>query len=290
MTNQRFALKAALAAAGLSVAAIGCILGSNPNENSVVFGSLGGANGGAGTTGTGQGGAGGISPIVGTALATFDTTDTGTMGFALDDYADTAQTNLNAAASTSKPTLTFDGAEGSPAAGSLKIVAPYSGASQYVDIQKQLGQATMPASLQDWSGGKMHVRIKVDAGSTFGGGVQAYVKTTGAYVFGGTFTNLAKNNTWQEFILNVDSPMTRNGGYDATKVISYGLQLNTGSAGTGATPVNFHIDSFSLEGGHLPPPPAPDAGTDTPPAAVDTGTSATDTGTDTAAPADATGN
>jgi hypothetical protein len=253
---------------GLAIGAAGCF-GSDPNKNSSLYGQ-------GGVSGGGSGGSGGASvnptDIVGTALATFDTADTGVSGFALDDYADTAQTNLNAPTSTSKPTLMFDAGDGSPNPGALKIMAPYSGASQYVDIQRQLGLA----NLQDWTGGTMHVRIKVDAGSTFGGGVQLYVKTTSTFVFGGTFINLGKNSNWQEFTLSVDAPMTKNSGYDATKVISYGLQLNTGSAGSAATPVTFHVDSFSLQGGHLPVSDA-DAGSD-------------GVASDATAPADAAGN
>jgi hypothetical protein len=244
MKNQLFLFTFIAVALGLTMVPVGC-LGSDPNKNSMLF-----EGGGAAGTTAGAGGNGGSNsittpiPTTAKALATFDVAaDAGVAGFMLDDYADTAQTNLNAAASTMKPMLSFDGAEGSPDPGSLKIAAPYSGASQYVDVQTTFGTT----NLQDWTGKKLHVRIKVDEGGTFGGGVQLYIKTGTAYVFGGSFTNLLKGSGWQEFTVNVDTPMTKIAGYDPTKVVSYGLQLNSGSAGANAKAVNFHIDTFWLE-------------------------------------------
>ena len=87
------------------------------------------------------------------------------------------------------------------------------------------------------------MRIKVAAG-TFGGGAQVYAMTVpGAFIFGGTYTNVAKNNNWQEFTVNLDAPMTPNTGYDPTQVIVFGVQLNTGAWAPPAT-VTFIIDSF----------------------------------------------
>ena len=90
-------------------------------------------------------------------------------------------------------------------------------------------------------------RIKVASG-TYPGGAQVYAITVpNQYVFGGTFTNVAPNNNWQEFRVNLDSPMTANAGYDPSQVIIVGVQLNTGSAGASATEVTFNIDSFSID-------------------------------------------
>src|SRR4029077_3162079 len=135
------------------------------------------------------------------------------------------------------PTVMIDSAEGSPSPGSLKITAPYSNANQYVDLQKTIGTSTP----QNWMGRRLYVRIKVTQG-TFPGGVQVYVKTGNAYAFGGAFTMLQRNSNWQEFSVDGDhppNPVTPTPGYDATKVVAFGLQLTTGSAGTGATPVTF---------------------------------------------------
>jgi hypothetical protein len=237
----------AAVALGTAVAIAGC-LGSDPNKNSMLFEGGGGA---AGTT-SAAGGNGGSNSITGpipttaTALATFDVAaDAGVASFVLNPYPDTNRTNLGSSASTAtvKPTLIFDDTEGSPDTGSLKVTAPYSGADQYVDIQKTFGAT----DLQNWMGKKLHVRVKVDAGSTFAGGAQLYANTTTSYAFGGNFTNVAKNSGWQEFTLDVNTPLNPAAGYDPTKVISFGVQLATGSAGGSATPVTFHVDTFWLE-------------------------------------------
>jgi hypothetical protein len=282
MTNQRFPLAAAAAAvAGLSLAATGCILGSNPNENSMTFGGVGGAvvTGGGGSTGTG-GASGPNGPIPGTPIAVFDSS---IEGFALDTYHDTAQINLNDAMNPANPppTLTFDGSQGNPTAGSLSVMAPYSGANQYVDIQKTFGAM----NLQDWTHKTLHVRVKVTTG-TFKGGIQFYVKTGTTFYFAATYTTLATGSAWQEFKLNVDAPMMigpGTGTYNPAQVISYGMQLNSSGDGAGSTPVTFNIDSFSID----PPFPVDAA----PEVAPDTGTSSdadNDAATDVTAPVDAT--
>jgi hypothetical protein len=77
-----------------------------------------------------------------------------------------------------------------------------------------------------------------------------YVDTGTTYSFGGTYTNWGKGSDWQEFTLNINNPMSFGvqTTYDPTQVITYGMQLNTGSAGTSAKPVTFLIDSFSIAG------------------------------------------
>jgi hypothetical protein len=225
---------------GALTGALGCF-GSDPNMNSMTFLGAGGSGTGTGGSGTGTAGASGnvTGPIKGSPYALFNTA---TEGFQLNVYHDTGNTNLGDPASGASPTLMFDSSAGSPDPGSLKVVAPYTGANQYVDIQK-----SMTNSPQDWRGKTLHVRLKV-ADGTYPGGAQVYVITVpNQYVFGGTFTNVAKNNNWQEFTVNVDAPMTQNSGYDPSQIIEVGVQLNTGSAGGSATTVTFNIDSFSID-------------------------------------------
>ncbi len=225
-----------------ALAGAGCF-GSDPNQNSML------APLPDGSTATGNGGASGnpTGPILGNPLATFDKNSS---GFVLNAYADMNQVDLNDPAKIASlmemPTISWDGTDGSPSAGSLQIVAPYSGASQYVDLRSPDFPKT---GLQNWSGGTLHVRIKVISG-TFGGGVQMYVDTGTTYSFGGTYTNWGKGSDWQEFTLNINSPMSFGDQttYDPKQVITYGMQLNTGSAGTSAKPVTFLIDSFSIAG------------------------------------------
>jgi len=207
-------------------------------------GATTGSGGGTGNPGSGGSTSGtGSGPIIGTPIVTFDTMATGTAGFALDAYHDTAQKNLNdpATGASPAPTIMYDDTQGSPTPGSLVVTAPYFGASQYVDIQKNI--QTTP---QNWMGKTMHVRIKVSSG-TFRGGVQLYAKSGMAYVFGGTYINFAAGSNWQEFVLNITAPMTVITGYDPKNIFSYGLQINSGSAGTTQMPVTFNIDSFSID-------------------------------------------
>ena len=226
---------------------VGCF-GSDPNKNSQL------ANGDGAAT-TGGGGAGGASnpngPIVGNPIATFDT---GLNGFAVNAYHDPGQINLgdpNSGVAGGMPTMTFDGTVGSPSSGSLQVVVPYSGANQYVDIQNTGMFSTVPAN---WTGGTLHVRVRADSGS-FVGVVEPYAITIPkSFVFGGTSTNFAKNNNdWQEFTVNLTTPVKADSGYDPTQVIIFGLQINSGSSGASQAPITFHVDSFSVSGIAAPP-------------------------------------
>ncbi|HEY6475024.1 MAG TPA: hypothetical protein VI456_00495, partial [Polyangia bacterium] len=162
----------------------------------------------------GQGGAAGATsvpdrvladagaPVGGMPLDTFDTD----VDFGFEPYHDTAQKNLGDPAvidAGTAPLLAFDGEQGSPSPGSMKIVVPYSGASQYVEVQSYV--FVVP---QDWSGHTLHARIKVDAGSTFGGFAQLYVNTGVSYIAATTALNLAAGADWQEIAMDLDHPMT----------------------------------------------------------------------------------
>jgi hypothetical protein len=237
----------------------------DPNMNSRLVNPPVGGSGGGGGGGGGMGG-GGVNPtgpIVGSVLSAFATSDE---GFLINNYNEPS--NLAVGTGT-KPTLMFDATQGSPDPGSLKVTAPYTGSNQYVDIQRSYG-TTMP---QNWAGKTMHVRIKATEG-TFTGGAQVYVITTEGFVFGGTFTNFAANANWQEFTVSVDNPMTKNAGYDPTKVVVFGVQLNSGSAGTTNMPVTFHIDSFSIDPPIAGTQDAGGGGTDAPTTTMDSGTGA----------------
>jgi hypothetical protein len=245
MTNQKLLFAAAASLTSLVV--VGCF-GGDPNKNSMLLpGMTGGAGstGSGGSSGTGTGGSSGLGAIPGTPIATFDST---IEGFVFST--DTSSTNLHIT-QPDTTTLTLDSSNGSPTPGSLQVAAPYSGASQIVDIQKSFGQS----AAQDWSHRTLHVRIKVTTG-TFGGGAQVYVVTGAGYVFGGTYTNVQRGSNWVDYSTNLDSPMTKDSGYDPTKVVVVGVQMNSGTAGASATPVTFNIDSFSVD----PPLPMPDAG------------------------------
>ena len=176
-------------------------------------------------------------------METFDTES----DFGFNPYHDTLQTNLGNEDSLDggvAPTLGFDSTAGSPTPGSLKVTVPFSGPNQYVDVQSYVF-----AVPQDWSGHTLHVRLKVDEGSTFRGFAQLYVDTGVSYVPADSNVNLAPGSQWQDIAMDLSHPMTADpsGRFNPKQVVVYGLQLNSGSAGPGATPATFHVDSFSLE-------------------------------------------
>jgi len=232
------------------VAAVGCF-GSDPNENSQIFSDTPPTPAGTGGSGTGTGGMGGmLGAIVGNPLATFDT---GTQSFILDDYMDSDPTYTNIAnkpkwadKGKTPPSLTHNASDGSPSPGSIQVVAPFDGRNQHFDVQ-----SPSLAPLQNWTGGTLHVRIRITSGSlSAGAGAQLFVKTTQQYVYGGSYVNFPTmgQGNWKDFTIALDSPMTKNTGYDAAQAISYGVQVNTGSAVTTQGSVTFEIDSFAVSG------------------------------------------
>jgi hypothetical protein len=224
-------------------AAVGC-LGSDPNQNSMLLhpdaGNMigtGGSSGGGNVTG----------PITGTAVATFDTT---VEGFALDNYEDSDKTYTNIdrpswlALGHDRPMLTFTADDGSPSPGSINVVAPFTDKNQHVDLQS----ATF-STPQNWTGGTLHVRVKITSGSLPTGGAQLFVKTGTAYEYGGTYTNIQPGTGWKQYSLDLTNPMTlgTSGTFDASQIMSYGVQINTGSAAMNQTSVTFDVDSFSVD-------------------------------------------
>ncbi|HZY08005.1 MAG TPA: hypothetical protein VFE69_09680, partial [Ilumatobacteraceae bacterium] len=203
----------------------------------------------AGTSG-GGGSGGMLGAIVGNPLATFDT---GTQSFILDDYMDSDPTYTNIAnkpkwadKGKTPPTLTHNTSDGSPSPGSLQVVAPFDGKNQHFDVQ-----SPSLAPLQNWTGGTLHVRIRITDGSlSAGAGAQLFVKTTMQYVYGGSYVNFPTTGqgNWKDFTIALDSPMTKNTGYDISQAISYGVQVNTGSSVAAQGSVTFEIDSFAVSG------------------------------------------
>ncbi|HEX3903190.1 MAG TPA: hypothetical protein VH853_10100 [Polyangia bacterium] len=235
----------------VALTAVGCF-GGNPNQNSMLTDGAVVATGG--TTGGGTGGSGGpfaqSTPIAGVPLATFDTN---AVGFSFSTFNEIP--NLAVNNQGTDPTLAWNGADGSPSPGALQVTAPYFGANQYVDIQSKNQSTDASASVPmcmgclDWTGGKLHVRIKVDAGSTFVGQIEPYADTTVGYKFVGTSLNVAMDNNWHDYVVNLSTAMTQISGFDLSQVILFGVHIGTGTApAVTPTPVTFEIDSFSIEG------------------------------------------
>src|SRR5262249_49505078 len=150
--------------------------------------------------------------LQGTSLATFDTANE---GFAYNIYNGTPGNLATPPDGGTAATLAWTGTDGSPAAGSLRADAPFSDYNQYIDIQK--GFAT--PSLQDWTGKKIHVRVKVPSGlnpdATNPTGAQPYVTSyvppvdggAGAqYNFCGKYSNVVAGNGWNDYVLDLSTP------------------------------------------------------------------------------------
>jgi len=106
----------------------------------------GGTTGTAGTTGGGgTGGGSGLTCPQG------EFTTNALEGFALNTFMSTsagAAINLAVREGGTAATLAWDGTDGDPAAGSLKVDAPYTDYNQYVDIQHNFGTSM----IKNWTG------------------------------------------------------------------------------------------------------------------------------------------
>ena len=218
-------------------------------------GTTGTAGSTAGTTGTaGTGGASGAGGSAGAngglpcpGLNTFDST---VEGFALNTYA--ASGNLANLEGGSPATIGWTNEDGNPVAGALKINAPFSDYGQFVDAQHGLGSS----NLKNWTGYKMHVRVKVASGlnpsAMNPAGIQPYVNTGTSYNYCGPWNNLVAGNGWNDYVLDLSGCT----GIDPSMIIAYGVSIQTGSGVNGDAGVNpqkptaavIYIDSFWLEG------------------------------------------
>ena len=212
----------------------------------------GGTTGTAGTTGGGgTGGGSGLTCPQG------EFTTNALEGFALNTFMSTsagAAINLAVREGGTAATLAWDGTDGDPAAGSLKVDAPYTDYNQYVDIQHNFGTSM----IKNWTGLKLHVKAKVAGGNPSANnpmGVQPYVNTGMTYNgYCGKYVNLVAKDTWNDYVL--DLSMCAAASSDPSMVIAFGVSFQAGSGTDGDGGVNsmkpvtatIHVDSFWLEG------------------------------------------
>jgi hypothetical protein len=177
-------------------------------------------------------------------------------GFALNTFMGTSAgsaTNLAADRDgATKATIAWDGTDGDPAAGSLKVEAPFSDYNQFVDVQKVFG-ATM---LKNWTGLKVHVKAKVVGGNQSANnpsGVQPYVNTGATFGgYCGAYQNLKTGGGWNDYVLDLSNPACAT----ANEVIAVGVSFQAGSGSDNDGGVNptkpiaatIHVDSIWLEG------------------------------------------
>jgi hypothetical protein len=213
----------------------------------------GGGTAGAGGTGGGAGTGDGLPcPGIGTFTATNDV-----QGFALNTFMDStagAAVNLADVEAGTKAMAAWDGTDGDPTAGSIKVDAPFSDYKQFVDVQHNFG----PTMLKSWTGFKMHVRVKVELGAGYPSasnplGIQPYVNTGAGYNgFCSAYQNLKTTPGWNDYVLDFS---TCTAPADPSMVVAYGVSFQTGSGSDGDAGITttkpvastVHVDSFWLE-------------------------------------------
>jgi hypothetical protein len=214
-------------------------------------GTVGGAGGSGsggkpGSGGSGSGGAAGSPVDAGPPLVdyTFDTT---LQGFVLDDYVDPDTVNLFATypggTGTVKPSLTFDGTDGSPAAGSLKVTVTFTAYNQYVDV------IIDPSPVLNLTGKTLHARLRLTSGA-FAGGAQFHVSTGADFaVYVASPFPPPTPGVWVDGALDLSSVTAAE--FDPTMVAQIGVQLFSGGGpDSGAypdanMPVVFNIDTIT---------------------------------------------
>lgn len=245
LTSMRLVLVAGLA--GALATAAGC------GGSSGTPADAGGGSGGGGTGG-GAGGTGGT--VVHLVNYTFDTT---IEGFGLNTYcelmpaqnfnlagacatdAGTDDAGSDAGAAAAEPTLTFESADGNPAAGSLKITATYTGYRQYTDVIINL-----PTPV-DLTGKTLHAMVKL-ASSTpagFPGGTQLHVNSPTYFSQSGQLVP----NMWTSLAMPLDATIYP--GIDPTMVNQIGVQVYsgdppaTGPAATFPFTIEYQVDTIT---------------------------------------------
>jgi hypothetical protein len=214
--------------------------GGGTAGNGAVAGSGGATAGSDGATGGSAGGTAGTNPDGGsptglpcTAISTFDAAATGADGFSFNQYEPTGQKNLGKTSDGGAPaTLSFSATEGDPTVGSLRVDAPYNDYNQFVQVQKDFPTT----ALKDWTGLRLHVRVKIASGlnqsASNPAGIQPFVNSyaagvdggTATYNFSGKYTSAVAGNGWKDYTFD----LVASGSFDPSKIVSVGVQIQTG--------------------------------------------------------------
>jgi hypothetical protein len=237
---------------GLMAASLGC---SSSGSDT----GTGGKTGGAGSTGAGTGG----SATSGVGGSTGDAGPGSTFNFTFEtdaDFAawpfDTFQSpnpvdnnnpyNLAAAhdaGGTTVPTRMRATSGGNPG-GAYQIDATFSDFYQVVTLTKPVA---VGSALQDWTGKVISADVKIASTGAFTGQAGVYVQSGATYNgFQSTYKPI-NSTTWTAFTL---SPTTGT-GFDATMVIQFAVQIQSGSPGDSGVygspqPVTVLIDNIKV--------------------------------------------
>jgi hypothetical protein len=142
--------------------------------------------------------------------------------------------------------LTYDAGVGSPKAGAIRLVIPFSLTGQKVAV------AVTPVSPLNLTARKITAQVKLDVGLAGGKAkvvAKLYVKSGDALVSAdGGATTLMVNANWISIPLTVSTPegVTSDGSYDPADIREIGIEISTEGDGVFA-PVNLHIDTVGYD-------------------------------------------
>ena len=237
---------ACLVVVALSACAWGCD-GASPRNDGGGAGS-GGAGGANEHAVSGAGGACELVDIGQTLFCSFDE-DGDADGVAFKEYTpdDPEYANLS-----SNSSLSWDGAEGEPSPGAIRVEVPFDDYRQFVELEYDF---STPFDLSD---GYLFVKLKILPGFShdplIAPGVNLFVKTGVDWTFTSSWTSLTGDEygEWVEFAFYPERGETYgNTAADFTQVVTFGLQLHAGDPGSGEVdpealpaPATFFVDSI----------------------------------------------
>jgi endo-1,4-beta-xylanase len=211
-----------------------------------------GAAGGAGSGGQG-GSSGGSDASVTHRLDDTFTTPNSLGGYAFSNYPDTTSFNLagNYAAGDASgpaappPTLEWDGTDGNPDAGALKVTVTFTDYRQYVDVIRPISPAL------DLSNRVLKAQVKLVSSTPapFPGGIQFHASAGATFAyFGNAGLAFGPVGAWSPILLDLGASAS---AFDPTMVVQLGIQVYAGDPPAGTTTlaapitVVFEIDTIT---------------------------------------------
>ncbi len=156
--------------------------------------------------------------------------DHSTQGWSFNGFNSPPPTNIFVQPGGAAPSVSFDGSDGSPAPGALRITAPFTALDQLVDAIIGIDQPGL-----NLSGLTLHVMVKLVSG-TFGG-LQFHASSGASFTFtSAPFVGSLPLGQWVPVTLDLTSGTSP--GFDPTHVVQIGVQMFSGFSSNGGTFVN----------------------------------------------------
>ncbi len=156
--------------------------------------------------------------------------DHSTQGWGFNGYDNPPPTNIFARPGVAPPSVSFDGSDGSPTPGALRVTAPFTALDQFVDAIVGVSQPGL-----NLSGQQLHVMVKLVSG-TFGG-LQLHASSGATFAFtAAPFVGSLPVGEWVPITLDLTSGTSP--GFDPSQVVQLGVQFFSGFSSNGGTFVN----------------------------------------------------